>query len=248
MSPSSPNVDEKAALSLVLGLLSLLCLGPFAGVPAIVLGTVACKDIDRTRGAQAGSGLAISGIITGATGTIVSVIVIAAILMSALQPQWFGNSGIRARAPIAASARVYGTLEVIDLDDRQPLSVGLADVAKNAAPRGRTVILQTYVRSSRECADVASALDDPRMQKALANVTLVRVDVDTFETELRAMRIDTETVPWFYMLDGSARPTDAISADEWDENRADNMAPVLDAFMRGTLSGRRGASPLGTSL
>ena len=86
------------------------------------------------------------------------------------------------------------------------------------------------------------------MQRALANVTLVRVDIDTFEDELKAMRVDTESVPWFYRLDASARPTDAISADEWDANVPENMAPVLANFARGALGARRTPSPLGTAL
>jgi hypothetical protein len=77
------------------------------------------------------------------------------------------------------------------------------------------------------------------MQRALADVTLVRVDVDAFEDDLHAMRVETQSVPWFYKLDDSGRPTDAINADEWDENIPENMAPVLAKFVRGTLAARR---------
>ena len=65
------------------------------------------------------------------------------------------------------------------------------------------------------------------------------------------MRVDTESVPWFYKLDTSSHPTDAISADEWDANIPENMAPVLGNFARGALGSRRSApapAPLGTAL
>jgi hypothetical protein len=86
------------------------------------------------------------------------------------------------------------------------------------------------------------------MQRALENVTLVRVDIESFEPALAAMRVDTDAVPWFYKLDSNANVTDAISADEWDANVPENMAPVLADFARGVLGGRRSPSPAGTAL
>jgi hypothetical protein len=46
----------------------------------------------------------------------------------------------------------------------------------------------------------------------------------------------TASVPFFFKVDASARPTDSISGDEWDDNTAANMAPVLESFLRGTLA------------
>jgi hypothetical protein len=86
------------------------------------------------------------------------------------------------------------------------------------------------------------------MQGALANVELVRIDIDDFRGELMLQKMFEKTVPWFYKVDSTARPTDAISADEWDENVAENMAPVLKAFADGTLTKRRNASQIGTPL
>jgi hypothetical protein len=249
--PRAPRAEGKAIASLVLGVMSLPPWpGAVAGILAMVLGTSAKKDIRRSQGTLSGSRLATCGIVTGFFGTFISVALLGALAAGALDSGWPMKTTMMApwRESAAKSTRLYETLEVIDLDDRQPLSVALASMTKNAHLRGRIVILQTYVRTSRECADVASALADPRMQKALTNVTLVRVDVDAFEVDLNAMRIDTDTVPWFYKLDAAARPSDAISADEWDDNTATNMAPVLGAFARGVLSDRRTDSPLGTEL
>ena len=99
-----------------------------------------------------------------------------------------------------------------------------------------------------EVDDIDSALPHPLMQTALANVELVRVDIDEFKSELALQKMYEKSVPWFYKIDSTARPTDAISADEWDENIAENMAPILKAFADGTLTKRRNASQIGTPL
>jgi hypothetical protein len=242
--------DSRAVLALVLGLLSMSCMGLFAGIPAIVLGAMSRKEIDRSQGALTGGGMAAGGIVTGLFGTGLSLVVLVALLGGAIEgvhpPAPRSESPLR--VPVAAGTRSYGPLDVVDLDATGTLGKQLGDISKAASGKGRVVILQTYVRSSTECAAVAAALPDPRMQRALANVTLVRVDIDSFEEELTAMRVDTESAPWFYRLDASARPTDAISADEWDANIPENMAPVLGDFARGALGARRSPSPIGTAL
>ena len=241
--------EGKAIASLALGILSLACLGALAGVPAIVLGALARRDIDRSQGALGGSGLAAGGIVTGLFGTGASFVVLAFLLAGAVEvARTEAPTEAPVRVPVAVGTRSYGALEVVDVDDARPLRVQLGDVAKAASAKNRTLILQTYVRTSPECAEVAAALPDARMHRALANVTLVRVDVDAFENELRAMRIETDTVPWFYKLDAATRPLDAISADEWDENVPENMAPILSSFAHGTLGARRTPAPLGTAL
>lgn len=245
-----PKHDSRAFGALVLGVMSMTCAGFLAGIPAIVLGSMARRDIDRSQGMRTGSGMAAAGIVTGLFGTGLSLVILVAMLGGAIgsmdPPPPRAESPVS--VPIAAGTRSYGTLDVVDLDGDKPLKSQVPEIAKVAASRGRVVILQTYVRQSKECAEVATALPDVRMQKALANVTLIRADIDAFEAELKAMRVDTESVPWFYKLDGNARPTDAISADEWDANVAENMAPVLGDFAAGKQRPRKTPSPLGTAL
>jgi hypothetical protein len=242
--------DARAVAALVLGLLSITCMGLFAGIPAIVLGAMSRKEIDRSQGTLTGRGMAAGGIVTGLFGTGLSLVILVAVLAGVLEAAHPEAPRTEAplRVPVAAGTRSYGSLDVVDLESTGVLKTQLAEISKAASAKGRTVILQTYVRSSRECAEVAAALPDPRMQRALANVTLVRVDIDTFENELKTMRVDTESVPWFYRLDTSSHATDAISADEWDANTAENMAPVLGDFARGVVRSRRSPSPIGTAL
>ncbi len=51
--------------SLVLGIVSMLCIGPFTGIPAIITGHMALGRIRRSGGAQKGQGLATAGLILG---------------------------------------------------------------------------------------------------------------------------------------------------------------------------------------
>jgi hypothetical protein len=250
--PEAPRNEGKAIASLVLGILSVTCLGGlFTGLPAIILGALARRDIDGSQGRLGGAGLAAGGIVTGLFGTGLSLVIAVSLLGGVVGAASSANDGrteAPGRVPVAAGTRSYGSLEVVDLDDDKPLRPQLADTVASASGMGRTVVLQTYVRRSPECAALASALPDPRMQRALANVTLVRVDVDRFGDDLASMRVVTETVPWFYKLDAIGRPIDAINADEWDDNVPGNMAPILGAFVKGTLTARRAPSPLGTDL
>ena len=244
------RTESKAVASLVLGLLSMGCGGPIAGVPAIILGSIARRDIDRSNGQLAGRGIAAGGIVSGLFGTGLGLVLVLWFAGAALTPETpdatdaTASIGRTAAPPpsvvavpsVAASGatetsgtRTYGSLEVVDVDESRPLRAQLAEIVKRS--RGRTIVLQTYAKSSPACAAVAAALPDKRMQGALANVTLVRVDVDEYEIELNRMFVETRTAPWFYKLDAQANPTDALSADGWDANVPENMAPILRRFV-----------------
>lgn len=69
-----------ATTSLVLGILSLVCLGLLAGIPAMILGRSATKEIDASNGTVGGRGLATAGFVTGLIGTLLSVLAIIAFI------------------------------------------------------------------------------------------------------------------------------------------------------------------------
>jgi hypothetical protein len=58
-----------AIASIVLGLLSF-CLSLFTGIPAIILGALSRREIERSGGRVAGKGMAIAGIVTGSIGAL----------------------------------------------------------------------------------------------------------------------------------------------------------------------------------
>jgi len=71
---SGPGTNGKAIASLILGIVSIvLCLGYFAGIPAIILGRMAKGEI--AQGNSTGEGLAQGGFITGIIGTVISALI-----------------------------------------------------------------------------------------------------------------------------------------------------------------------------
>jgi hypothetical protein len=64
-----------AVTALVLGIASIVvcCLGPLLGVPAIIVGVRARKEIGSSEGRTGGDGLALGGIIAGALGSLIGI-------------------------------------------------------------------------------------------------------------------------------------------------------------------------------
>lgn len=89
--PQGPTgTNNKAIWALVLGILSILCCGIVAGIPALILGRSAKAEIDASGGAQTGRGLAQAGFILG----IISIVwTIVAIILYATGVLEFQTSG-----------------------------------------------------------------------------------------------------------------------------------------------------------
>ena len=68
--PSYAETAGAAKKALVFGILSLVCCGCFAGIPAIFFGVSALNEIEVARGGLVGKGMAWAGIILGIVGTI----------------------------------------------------------------------------------------------------------------------------------------------------------------------------------
>src|SRR3954468_7962141 len=66
------KTNPKAIWSLVLGILGLVCCGFFTGIPAIILGNMAKKEIAQT--GQPGRGLAQAGFILGIVAVVLGVL------------------------------------------------------------------------------------------------------------------------------------------------------------------------------
>lgn len=82
-----PRTEGLATTSLVLGILSLSCLGCLGGVPAIICGHMARGRIANSNGTLGGAGLALAGLIMGYLSivlTIVFAIVYATIIAKTL--------------------------------------------------------------------------------------------------------------------------------------------------------------------
>ncbi len=108
-----------------------------------------------------------------------------------------------------------------------------------AARAGQKLVLWTVVPGCKPCQGVSAALTDPKLQKALSNTRLVRLNVRDHEIELARLNIPTEKIPGFVILGSTQRPLDYISGGEWDADIPENIAPVLEKFVRGEYKQRR---------
>ena len=71
---AGPQTPGSAIAALVCGILAVLGCMFFTGIPAMVLGRRAKREIEQSGGALTGEGLATAGFVTGLIGTIWSVL------------------------------------------------------------------------------------------------------------------------------------------------------------------------------
>jgi hypothetical protein len=82
-----PPNDKKAVWSMVLGILSWVCCGIFAGIPAVILGHMSHSNIKKSGGVLKGEGMAIAGLVLGYGSVLISFVlfpIIAAIAIPSL--------------------------------------------------------------------------------------------------------------------------------------------------------------------
>jgi hypothetical protein len=253
--------DDRAVASIILGVLSvvgcLAWLGLPLGVPAVLLGARAHKDIRRSHGMRGGQGLATAGIALGSIGATLFFVWLGVVSLAIVRgsaervltmppdtlsaPEPLTRTDTLDRHPTTAPppGRSDGVVELHA--SLGPLRAQLATQATAARRSGETLLVETTAQRCVPCAEVAAAAADTQVEQALKKVRFLRVDVEEFRDELKPLRMNEPAVPWFYVIDARGRPSDAISADEWDDNVPANIAPVLGAFVRGTLRSRRQA-------
>src|SRR3954452_3265016 len=69
-----PQTNRKSIWALVLGIVSLICCGLFAGIPALILGNSAKREIAASGGGQTGAGMAQAGVVLGIVSIVLSVL------------------------------------------------------------------------------------------------------------------------------------------------------------------------------
>lgn len=239
--PRVPAQSGKAIASLVLGLLSIVCCGGLlTGIPAIVFGLIGRRDIMRSEGALDGTGVAVTGVVTGAIGTFCSV----AYIILNVAGIWAVSKSIPTAptwAPPPTLAPTFmpstGKVHVIQLRKADgPLAAQLASQASSAKSTGNRVMAMTVAPDCKACTEIQATFPDFTMGLTLEKVTVARVDVTEFGAELGpAGMAKGKDLPWFFLVDDAGKVTDAMSADEWDDNRPENISPVMDQFLDGTL-------------
>jgi len=263
--PATTSTDAKAVTALVLGIVCLVgtpCwMGVPLGVPAIILGALAHRDIRRSDGMVGGTGMATTGIVLGSIGSLlfacwVGFFVFAmfhattsAATTSSPSPAMPALPPTTAHKPVIPPGG-WGRIHVTELHPSasQTLRDQLADEVKAAKAAGETVLVETIAPSCTACDEITRAMPDPALQALLASVRVVHVDIDEYDIMSSALGLNEPDLPWFYLVDAKGDARDGISADEWDDNDAANVAPVLDAFLHGHLRARRKPWHHGTTL
>jgi len=133
-----------------------------------------------------------------------------------------------------------GAIDLVDLDrSATPLAEELLSQTRAARADRKRVIVWTVQEDCKPCNGVALSLSDPRLQRALAGVRLVRIDISDFPLELTRMAIPVKKIPGFCLLAPDGRPVDYVHGGEWDEDVPENIAPVLERFVKGRYVSRR---------
>ena len=96
--PGSGTNNSNATTSLILGILSMVFCGIFTGIPAIIVGNKAKREIEATGGVQGGSGSAMAGVILGwisvAMMAFVIVLIIAVTFLGKSTTSKFSSVGV----------------------------------------------------------------------------------------------------------------------------------------------------------
>ena len=261
--PQRTHTSESAVFALVLGIASFFCIGPFAGVPAAILGGIAWSQARRSGGRLGGGAMAMTGALLGVAGSFAWVVALAVVARTGALAS-SSTSPLPIFAPTPATppppppptgakssdegGQMTTTSEVVEVRaatvvdlpaSTRSFDKELAEQQRKARSAKEKLVLFVIREDCRPCGSIAAVLLDPKMQLALDHVRLVRVDVDDARPELHAMGIGTDKVPGFFLLGADGRATDGINGGEWEDDTADNAAPVLGAFVRGTLSPAR---------
>jgi hypothetical protein len=263
------RLSPTALLALFAGIFSAVCFFLFmgiAGLAAIVLGIVALSEIKRSEGRLHGEGAAIAGIVLGvlhvgglAIGLALYITAIASSTSGSTSPHVtlpVPPAPVPAPAPTpllsnpeqtggktldaATRATKFGGLTLVDPGPSGgTLEMLLREEAARANAEHQKLLVWVSSPDFPSCNGVSVALRDPRLQKALAGVRILRLDVNDYYVELARLGLPVKVIPGFALMTPEGRPLDYVNGGEWDADVPENIAPVLGNFIHGRYTRRR---------
>jgi hypothetical protein len=263
------RLNATATLAFLAGLFGSLCPAFWGtgGVGAIVLGAAAHSEIKRSEGRQHGTGMAIAGIALGVVHVLALVIGVAVLLVLGASggplasgpvpppayvaptptPKAAPSSIAPTTDPNATASREsrtqitrFGGVTLVDPGPRAArLTELIAAEQSKANGEGQKLVVWITAPDCRPCTGVSVALSSPLLQKALAGVRLLRLDVSEYRIELAERGLTPEVLPGFALVGPTGQPTDYVNGGEWDADIPENIAPVLRKFVQGTYKTRR---------
>ncbi|MFZ5897343.1 MAG: DUF4190 domain-containing protein [Myxococcota bacterium] len=265
MNANAPlKTNTTALLAAFAGVLGF-CFWGIGGVLAIVLGLAARAEIARSAGREGGNAAAIVGIVLGGVNIASCIIGVAVGIALLARPAAPAPMAHPTPAPVpvpttvpssrrpnrtppenasreqAVREAMFGSVRVVDVTPAADKSLRriLEAQHKAASDADERLILFVVAADCLPCNGFMLALGDKRMQSALRQVRLVRVDANEYAPELSALGIPTDTIPGFALIAGGRRVSDYVDGGEWDADIAQNIAPVLGAFIQGKYRVRR---------
>ncbi len=235
-------------------------MGPTAGIPALILGIMAHREIARSDGKLGGENIGTIGASLGLFNLLATVGFFAAIFALSARsshlskgpislspptlPSPSPSSGPTSRTPPSEEEPSLTRAEAVrevdlghvtlvqvnDLD--HSLRMELANQQQKALASHQTLLLLDSFSECRPCMSLTAVLLDPRMQRALDRVRLVEVDGSLLGDELLELGVPRNQYPGLYLLSArTQRAEDGISGAEWDDDTPENISPVLSAFL-----------------
>jgi hypothetical protein len=263
------RLSPTALLSLAVGMFSALCFVFFpgiSGITAVALGFIALSEIRRSEGRLHGMGAAVVGITLGLLhlgGAVVMLVLFVtsaattsgphatppAVTLPAPTPVPTGPGVTRLVNPEQPGGRTheaktrvvkFGGVTLVDpAPGAATLEALLREERARADEAHEKLLVWISSPEVAPCNGVSVALRDPRLQKALSGVRIVRLNVNDYYVELSRRGLPVKVLPGFVLLGPEGRPLDYVNGGEWDADIAENIAPVLGNFIHGRYTNRR---------
>jgi len=127
----------------------------------------------------------------------------------------------------------YGNIRLIDVgDDVQDLADFLALQASKATAKHELCLIVAISPSCPSCAAIGFLLAEGAMGRALGPLTLIRVDVEEFDQDLRQVGLAATELPVFALLSDAGKITQSIDSSNWSSNSPAEFLSVLSDFVQ----------------
>ncbi len=140
-SANVPLPSTAAVWSLVLGILSVLCLGLVAGIPAVICGHAANARIKAEGGALTATGLATAGLVMGYLSIMVSVLILFVALPAIAIPSF-----MKARTISQKNACINNLRQMEAAKEQWAL-----ETKQNQGAEANTRLCNAYLKASPTC-------------------------------------------------------------------------------------------------
>ena len=136
----------------------------------------------------------------------------------------------------------FGLTTLVDVgDDTSSLSSTLQQELVRSRDHHERCLFVTIVSGCPSCASLGYAIYTGALSRVAGKIRVVRIDLDEFESEARALSLPIDRVPGFFLVGDSGKVQDFLDASEWDTNNPAEFAPVIAKFLDGNLEHRRHA-------